>query len=131
MNEERVVNQRKGHRAYVTKIINKVNGLLVSYSKENDNQLTSYRESLREKSYILKGLNDEILALPDDEKQIEDEIVRSSEIDDEIKEVILSIDAKINTQSKPIGFSTNSFSMLSNASNAKLPKLSLMNFFSK
>ena len=42
-------NQRKGHRAYVTRTINKVNDILVDFVEANRSHLESYRKGLSDK----------------------------------------------------------------------------------
>ena len=91
-----IVNERKGHRAYITKIIGKTNQLLENYATEHDNRLLSYKTSLTEKLYLLDTLNEQVLfTIPDTSEDYEQEIVRSNEIKDDINEVVIAIDAKL------------------------------------
>ena len=120
-----IINQRKGHRAYVTRIINNVKSILEDYSEKDRNRLLSYKTSLGEKLFVLNGLNGEVLnSMPNDEHAVEEEIVRSSEITDEINEMMFAIDSKLN-----INELSNSPSFLApsthHVNETKLPKLSL------
>ena len=117
------VNRRKGHRAYVTKTINKVKELLDDYNEINNSRLLTYKTSLNEKCNVLDVLDEEILSLLTEDHAIEDEIIRAGEIKDDIRETIFEIDAKLNigTSSSLQNSRTNS----SDTPSAKLPKLSL------
>ena len=119
------INRRRGHRAYVTKTINSVRELLQDYSETNKNRLLSYRTSLKDKSETLNALNEEVL-LGLAGSTIEEEILQSSEIQDDIQEVLFEIEEKLQanmgdhcSRSPPPAASSDGHS------NAKLPKLTL------
>ena len=77
--KEAEVNQRKGHRAYVTRMMNAAMNLVRYFHHAEQSRLLSLRQSLVEKLDILKGLDEEILGDMTEEGEIEVEIVRSSE----------------------------------------------------
>ena len=88
------VNRRKGHRAFVTKALTSVRGLILSDDLENNNRLNGLRQTLVDKMEILSGLDDEILGNIEGEDDIAAEIDRSSEIRLQIQESISAIDEK-------------------------------------
>ena len=63
-----LVKRMKGHRAHVTKTINKAKELLETYQVRFSSRLQSYKESLEEKCFILEGLDSEVLCTLDDEQ---------------------------------------------------------------
>ena len=92
------INQRKGHRAFVTKIINKVR-TLVTADEINEEKLFSFQQSLTEKLQTLSVLDDEILETFAEEDIIT-EIDRSSEFRTHIQETIISIKKCLEKEGK-------------------------------
>ena len=122
------VNRIKGHRAYVTKIINKASELLEEFHVRNSSRLHSYNQSLQDKCKILDELNEEVLSLLTEEKEIENEIIQASDIKNDIMEIIFEIDAKLNTDTSSSQPSLSPKLRGTNNPSAKLPKLSLPTF---
>ena len=122
-------NQRRGHRAYVTRTLTKVDELLTDYAETQKSRLLSYRKSLEEKCYILDELNERVL-LGLTEEEIEAEIIKSGDIKDDIQERLFRIDEQLDV--KPETSMSASPLVCSqppdNRSNARLPKLTLPNF---
>ena len=121
---EAKVNQRKGHRAYVTRTMNVARDLVRDFHDADQSRLLSLRQSLVEKLDVLKGLDEEILGELTDEDEIEVEIVRSSELRTDMQQLITQIgllfkkdSVRSREEREP---SRNNF--------AKLPKLSLKSF---
>ena len=79
-----LINQRKGHRGYVTKII-KIIEEIVSIEPNTSEyslmktQLVSYTPTLNEKRDILDNLHEKIVSTLNDSAEIENEIMEDSE----------------------------------------------------
>ena len=86
---ETKIKQRGGYRAYVTKVINNISDIFENYTSDHDTRLQTFKQTLKKKLLVLKDLNDQIIAkLPLED--IEDEIFKSSELFDEIREVLIN-----------------------------------------
>ena len=120
------VNQRKGHRAYVTQVQNQVNLILADFSDDRVDELRSRKVILSEKLNVLHNLDDDILGYLSDEDEVGNEVVRSSKIRGTMQDLIVRIDSKINRSdsrsSSPSRLRPNT------ENNAKLPKLTLKSF---
>ena len=124
------VNQRKGHRAFATKMIKEVQTLLAA-DDIDEGKLFSIEQTLSEKLRTLSTLDDEILETLEEEDAILNEIDKSSEIRVQIQESVISIKSlggKGRRGSQILGTSFTPNFMNSSANNAKLPKLSIKPF---
>ena len=117
------VNQRRGHRSYVTRVTKQVDDILRDYHEEQSDDLRGKKLVLTEKLNILEQLDNDIMAYLSDEDAIEDEIVHSSDIRSGIHDYIVRIDSKVERKSV---FPAASYERKDN--NAKLPKLTLQSF---
>ena len=124
------VNQRKGHRAFATKMIKEVQTLLAA-DDIDEGKLFSIEQTLSEKLRTLSTLDDEILDTLEEEDAILNEIDKSSEIRVQIQESVISIKSlggKGRRGSQILGTSFTPNFMNSSTNNAKLPKLSIKPF---
>ena len=134
MASQNTINQRVGHRGFVTKIINSVSGFLEEGKVQ---RLESAKRTLEEEMSLLQRLDGEILEGLKEEQEMCNEIKRSSDIRLNIQETIFQIDSKLkeisiseehsvntNVNSNVNGFLENSFESRNN-SNGKLPNLSI------
>ena len=136
MTSQNTINQKIGHRGFVTRIFNSVSGLL---EEGKVPRLESVKRTLEEKMSLLQRLDDEILGLKE-EQEICNEIERSSDIRLNIQETIFQIDSKLKeTSISEERFSGNSANSNvndflenlfegRNNSNGKLPNLSIKCF---
>ena len=92
MASQNTINQRVGHRGFVTRIINSVRGLL---EEGKVRRLESVKKTLEEKILLLQRLDDEILEGLKEEQEICNEIERSSDIRLNIQETIFQIQGQI------------------------------------
>ena len=92
MASQNTINQRVGHRGFVTRIINSVRGLL---EEGKVRRLESVKRTLEEKIPLLQRLDDEILEGLKEEQEICNEIERSSDIRLNIQETIFQIQGQI------------------------------------
>ena len=88
------VSQRKGHRAYATRIVHKVNQTIEALEDNSDDRdsLVEYKIILNDKLDILQGYDEDILEFLNEEDEIEDEISKSSDVRSEILSVVSQID---------------------------------------
>ena len=84
------VNQRKGHRAYVTKTLKEVETLLAT-DEPDEATLLSFQSSLTEKMDTLCNLDDEILGTIEQDEQIAAEIENSSNIRQNMQKTLIII----------------------------------------
>ena len=137
MTSQNTINQKIGHRGFVTRIFNSVSGLL----EEGKVQRLEYvKRTLEEKMSLLQRLDDEILEGLKEKQEICNEIERSSDIRLNIQETIFQIDSKLKeTSISEERFSGNSANSNvndflenlfegRNNSNGKLPNLSIKCF---
>ena len=117
------VNKRKGHRAYVTKTLKKVEDLLKDYSEVSASRVMTYRKSLVEKIEVLSGFDELIIGMTE-EADIEEEMLKCDDIKDNIQEMIFRIDMQLVKESKPTPM-PSFFPTTNESKSAKLPKLSL------
>ena len=89
---QNTINQRVGHRGFVTGIINSVSGLL---EEGKVRRLESVKKTLEEKISLLQRLDDEILEGLKEEQEICNEIKRPSDIRLNIQETIFQIQGQI------------------------------------
>ena len=126
-----IILQRRGNRAYVTRTINVVKDMLQNYDGTSKSRLSSYRKSLNEKIETLMKFDIEILATLKEDEDIEGEIIQSSEIKDDIQDIIFQIDDKLSMEEQSLashGSHSSLISSESRSSHAKLPKLTLKSF---
>ena len=127
------VNQRKGHRAFVTKTIGEVNTELELEEPDEEN-LQSLQKSLSEKIETLSILDDEILETLEQETEINNEIDKSSKIRRDIQKTIFAVDKFFKNKDNYSGRRGSVINRMSQSfnnpfqSNAKLPKLSIKTF---
>ena len=117
------VNQRRGHRSYVTRVTKQVDDILGDYHEERLDDLRSKKLVLTEKLNILEQLDNDIMGYLSDEGEIEDEILHCSDIRSGIHDSIVRIDSKVERRSviPPASYEKKD-------NNAKLPKLTLQSF---
>ena len=137
MTSQNTINQKIGHRGFVTRIFNSVSGLLEEGKVQ---RLESVKRTLEEKMSLLQRLDDEILEGLKEKQEICNEIERSSDIRLNIQETIFQIDSKLKeTSISEERFSGNSANSNvndflenlfegRNNSNGKLPNLSIKCF---
>ena len=89
---KKLVNERKGHRTYVSMTLNSADDILKEYDKSQEEKLLSCKDILVEKLDTLQDLDDKIIELTDDEKALKEEIDRSSEFRRFMKKIIRKID---------------------------------------
>ena len=82
------INQRVGHRGFVTKIINSVSGLLEEGKVQ---RLESAKRTLEDKMSLLQVLDGQTLEGLKEEQEIFSEMERSSDIKMNIQETFFSI----------------------------------------
>ena len=82
------INQRVGHRSFVTKIINSVSGLLEEGKVQ---RLESAKRTLEDKMSLLQVLDGQTLEGLKEEQEIFSEMDRSSDIKMNIQETFFSI----------------------------------------
>ena len=119
------VNQRKGHRAYVTRISRNVEAHLNNFSEELRDDLTAWRVVLVEKLDVLAKLDDDIVEYLSDEDDLETEIGRASDVRGEIQKLIVLIDAKLKSTDAASNSTENGSYIWRRRKNANLPKLTL------
>ena len=89
MASQNTINQRVGHRGFVTKIFNSVSGLLEEGKVQ---KLEPVKRTLEEKISLLQRLDHEILGSLKEEQEICNEIEKSSDIRLNIQEIVFQID---------------------------------------
>ena len=102
--QQRRINQRKGHRGVVTKIIAKVNDAIQgesSETRETRELIHAHKISLVEKLDVLQKLDDEIGEHLDDEAEIETEIEQCGDVRHNIHHCITKIESFINETVEP------------------------------
>jgi hypothetical protein len=63
---------RGGHRAHAKKVIGEIQGILESDANENRYELEQLKDALIEKVDVLKALDDSVLKLMEDPKEIDE-----------------------------------------------------------
>ena len=124
------VNQRKGHRAFVTRTISTAKEALSVFSEsENKGKLREFRQCLVEKLDVLKELDDQILGSLESEDDIGREIDNSSEFRPNMQEIVMAIeDALVASVGRRESVESRASSSSHSSSSAKLPKLSIKPF---
>ena len=118
---KKLINQRKGHRAFVTRILKQTEDLLHDLDESNRHKLSINKVIFIDKMQDLKTLDNEISGYIDDEGKIEEEIVGASEWRGHMQGMIVRIDAELKKEVKPLEQGGKDRS-------AKLPKLELKTF---
>ena len=67
---EALLNNRRGHRRFVTKLIKKATSLMENFDEHNRFKLMSTKTSLSEKLQILESLDEQILSILKEEDKI-------------------------------------------------------------
>ena len=106
MAREKLIQIRGGHRAYVSKIIENVNGIVAQFSGSTTDRetLESFKATLKNKKEILKSIDEAILELTKEE-DINKEIIEASDIGSSInracvkKNIALSYVSSVQTRS--------------------------------
>ena len=131
---EALLNTRRGHRTFVTKLINSATSLIENFDEHNHFKLMGTKSSLSEKLQILETLNEQILSTLKEEDEIIREIDKVSDIKFSINECIFAVDSDSNKKgTTEISRSPNldpSTSNVNLSSNGKLPSLSIKTFYS-
>ena len=89
------INQRQGHRSWVTRTINDANHALIHFSEERRVDLDGWKLVLNDKLVVLEKYDQEIMGYMSEEEEIEKEIFDSSKIRSNMQKMILRIDTKI------------------------------------
>ena len=87
-----------GHKAYATKILGQVNGLLVDYKDDSEAMLLQHEATLEKRVKILEQLNEEIFGLTKAE-EINAAIEEAGTFVEGITEIIIRIDKTISLAS--------------------------------
>ena len=131
---EALLNTRRGHRSFVTKLINSATSLMENLDEQNQFKLTNAKTSLSKKLQKLKTLDKQILSTLVQEDKITSEIDKASDIKFLINECIFAIDSVLNEKdtteisTRPILDTSTSNVNLS--SNGKLLSFSIKTFYS-
>lgn len=120
---------RGGHRAYVSKQISEVKDALEDGTfLQKKSKILSFKRRLEKICTILAGL-DEIILENCSEEEVENEIMTSSMIHDEIQEMIIEIDEKLELSPKESMKNTDpNDSHCTNSINTRLPEIVLPEF---
>ena len=131
-------NQRKGHRAYATRIIKKAEDIIKSIPANEEElselkvKLLAYRNTLTDKGSVLKGLHEEILAQVTEEQDIEDEIFGESDFHSVIQEIQIRMEQWLIKHASKDKHEEETLSVRSVNSEsscfAKLPQIQLKRF---
>ena len=114
------VNQRKGHRSFVTLVLRESKQHLES-SEDRRHLLAGLRVTLLEKMETLQKFDDEIVSYLSEEDELEAEIGRASDLRQEMQSIVFQIDSRLKIEvNPPQSVATSSY--------AKLPKLTLKTF---
>ena len=105
---------RGGHRGYVTKLLGQVETSITNFQPSFQEKLSQQRILLQDKLDTLKGLDNKILELVEDEESIQNEVLESSEITDQITWAMVRIDSTL--KSLHIGDTVSSTSPAGNLS---------------
>ena len=118
------INQRKGHRSYVTRIARTTEEYLSGFTEEMRDELNRSKVVLCDKLDVLAKLDDEIMAYLSDENDLDTEIGRSSELRSDMQGLIVRIDSKL----KITNVQPRSPVIPRKSNTANLPKLTLKSF---
>jgi hypothetical protein len=105
---QRIQRSRKGHRAHLTKVLNKATTIMENDEAPNAMQiasLTATIEQLARKRTVLNELNEKLLAMVKDPDELEQEIMEAEDIECEINEKSAQISAFVlscNTVKNPV-----------------------------
>ena len=140
---EQKISQRGGYRSYITRTLKNVADLIRDFEEEKVPRLRSLQKGLEEKAKLLLALDEQIVSLLEGH-QIEEDIVKASDIQDDINEALFAIEQKLLTTEKhaerdfnrqsfsPLGahsiHSDSNSSQTTNNAGIKLPTLSLPKF---
>ena len=128
---------RKGHRAYTTKTLSNMKGLMESSSPGVAVELAQFKLTLTEKIETIKKLDESIVDLLEKSEDVESEIETSSEFITEVYGGIAAIDDALKKLDKkkldvPVeSAETVSQNNASNNTKVKLPKLEVRKFSGK
>ena len=123
------INQRKGHRSYVTRVMDNTKELLFRFSESERDRLSGLRVVIVEKMSVLKDLDEDILCGLSEEGEIEIEVVRSSELRADMQELIAKIESKLKIVDVSDRSRSSSVTTATKVQNiTRLPKLSLQSF---
>ena len=129
---EALLNIRRGHRGFVTKLINSATSLLENFDEHDRFKLMGTKTSLSDKLQILETLNEQIFSTLKEEGEITREIYKAIDIKFSINECIFAINSVLNkNDTTKISTSPNLDPSPSNVnlSNGKLPSLSIKTFY--
>ncbi|CAB4010005.1 Hypothetical predicted protein, partial [Paramuricea clavata] len=105
---QRIQRSRKGHRAHLTKVLNKATTIMENDEAPNAMQIASFTatiEQLARKRTVLNELNEKLLAMVEDPDGLEQEIMEAEDIECEINEKSAQISAFVlscNTVKNPV-----------------------------
>ena len=121
------INQRKGHRSWVTRTMNETNDALIHFSEDRRADLAGWKVVLNDKLGVLEKYDAEIMGYLTDEDALEKEILAASKLRSDMQKMIVRIETKLEkTGSQPPDASEGSSSRINQQ--AKLPKLTIKSF---
>ena len=125
--------QRRGNKAYATKLMNEVDGLLPTITKNDRVKMITYINALKNRSELIQRLDELILESLTTDDEIENEIMSSSDYHTKIEERIIALTEALERFTAEEEASLNTVSpnerTLVNQDHARLPKLQLKSFF--
>ena len=123
-----LIAQRRGHKAFATKMMNKAQYYFDDRTNANRNEMVATRKILSDRSFTIETIDNLILSELDDEDEIEKEVLDSSDYNARIQVVLVNLSDVIEEKdgSRLSQGSNNGDSPSKN--NAKLPKLLLKSF---
>ena len=134
MSLDKLKRVRRGHRAFVTKTIQSVNEVCLSYSGSSleKERLQSFKATLTDKKSILQHQDDAIIIEQlDKDEDIDSDILDSSEFGESISRALVKIDIVLSgavNSSEENGNSSKTLPDSEATVKSKLPKLTLKRF---
>ncbi|CAB4037623.1 Hypothetical predicted protein, partial [Paramuricea clavata] len=126
---QRIQRSRKGHRARLTKILNKATTIMENDEAPNAMQITSLTatiEQLARKRTVLNELNEKLLAMVKDPDELEQEIMEAEDTECEINEKSAQISAFVlscNTVKNPVISQVNAFQVITSPLQVNAPQV--------
>ena len=133
MSLDKLKRVRRGHRAFVTKTIQSVNEVCLSYSGSSleKERLKSFKATLTDKKSILQHQYDAIIEQLDKDEDIDSDILDSSEFGESISRALVKIDIVLSgavNSSEENGNSSKTLPGSEATVKSKLPKLTLKRY---
>ena len=125
--------QRNGHRTHCKKLSSNTNEIISNFTEESEGKLLTIKRALTEKLEVIETLDNEILNAVTEEEAIGEEIQSAGDFRLQMQEVITRIDlflTKLATKNNESEIDdTQSTISAVKTNSAKLPKLTLSNFY--